>query len=180
MLTSVTLSLGQTSRDAWKYEINDEHVITSRNLDKYISDLSEVEQSQIWQLINGSFKEGRESVSDQKKRFLAMNAGEISLSVRGEKQVIVQGTGDTRSCSPTGNCAVWLFTRERGKLRLILSAEAVWIVIGESRTKGMADLTLRTHMSADDSMFDVYRWNGSKYEPIDCYTTDRVGKISGC
>jgi hypothetical protein len=181
LLIGLGESHGQTARDAWKYKHDDAGVIGEPELDKQVSDLSQHEQLEIWQALDEKWLKAPGTARiDEKRKLLIMDAGDISLSTRGEKQLLVRANGESGLCGATGNCSIWLFVREREHLRLVLSGEGVWIVVGKIRANGMPDLALRSHLSSSESNFNLYRWTGNEYKQIDCYIADEVGVLSGC
>ena len=190
LLISAAICCGQSPRDAWRHKPDDEGVIGGADLDKQVSDLSQGEQTQIWQAIEKDLRDPNLSVAEQKKILLNLDAGDIQLSLHGEKQLLVGANGESgfcaasgycmRLCGATGNCSMWLFVRDRGALRLVVSEIATRIVVEKTRVKGMPDIAFRSHFNASESVFSVYRWTGTDYKPIDCYIADPVGVLSTC
>jgi hypothetical protein len=67
-------------------------------------------------------------------------------------------------CSPTGNCAFWLFRSQRGKDNLLLETEMVReFGFLPSTTKGLPDLVLWSHDSAQRFPGALWKFNGTEY-----------------
>jgi hypothetical protein len=93
----------------------------------------------------------------------------VDLNRDGIPEVIAQGSGD-ESCSPTGNCALWVFMRSGNGFKLILDKGAVQSFgICSSRANGFNDLVLGQHGSASESEMSIYRFADGKYRRGPCY-----------
>ena len=80
--------------------------------------------------------------------------------------VAVWGRGSC-FCSPTGNCAFWVYRHRLGKYEKILDTDMVReFGFLESGARGYRDLVTWAHDSADRAPAFVYRFNGTKYEAL--------------
>jgi hypothetical protein len=75
----------------------------------------------------------------------------------------IQGRGFC-FCSPTGNCAFWVYQLKKGKYRLVLETDMVQrFGFLKSRKHGYPDLVTWCHGSATDSAADLFRFDGNQY-----------------
>jgi hypothetical protein len=86
--------------------------------------------------------------------------------IRGNTQALVAVWGrGTCFCSPTGNCAFWLFRSRKGKYEKILDTDMVnQFGFVRSTTNGLQDLVLWSHGSAFDSGGSLWRFDGESYQ----------------
>jgi len=161
----------QGSRDDWKY------LRSSFDLEAHLTHsladapLAREEREQIYRLIDD--KTIHDSFTDQqqdeeRKTVLSARVGSIGLADDGSQQVLVQGPA--MFCGASGNCSLWIFTRHRGKLQLILAGGGSVLIVRKTSSHGFHDLATGWHMSAEEEAMAVYRWNGAKYEQVDCYS----------
>jgi hypothetical protein len=67
-------------------------------------------------------------------------------------------------CSPTGNCALWIYQLKDGKYRMILKLGSVQLFgFLKSQTHGYPDLITCSHGSATEHWFGLFRFNGDRY-----------------
>jgi hypothetical protein len=94
----------------------------------------------------------------------------VDLNGDGVPEVIAQPVGNNYVCSPTGNCAFWVFQKTAGGYKLIAEKGAVQtFTIQRTRTNGFLDLVLNMHGSATSRGLYVYRFRDGKYRRTDCY-----------
>src|SRR5579872_154339 len=93
----------------------------------------------------------------------------IDLTGNGSTEFIAQGMDD-RSCSPTGNCDLWVFRRKGSSyVSILYSAVAQTYTIQPTVTHGFYDLVVGMHGSATEQDLKVYRFDGYKYRYAACY-----------
>ena len=163
LLFAVSLLHAQTGH-TWTDTEAHKSGIGNRNLE--VKDLSQSEQVQICDAIVKQWHaEGTSdtSVANERKIILNMDTTDIRLSVVRSKQLLVQANQSSGFCGATGNCSIWVFVREHGSLRLVLSGFASEVVIEKTVTRGLHDIALRTHTNVSDSNEMVYRWTGAEY-----------------
>jgi hypothetical protein len=98
----------------------------------------------------------------------------IDLNGDGIPEVIAQAS-DNESCSPTGNCPIWVFMRSGRGYRLILERNAIQtFAIRPTRTNGFNDLVLGQHGSAFERDLFIYRFANGKYHKNACYDANWV------
>lgn len=132
-----------------------------------VKDLSHSEQVQICDaIVKQRQAQGTPDTSLPNARDILLNiqATEIKLSIGRSKQLLVQGNTGGEFCGVTGNCSIWVFVREHGRLRLVLSEFGDGIVVEKTVTRGMHDIAVHSHMSVSDSNEMVYRWTGTEYK----------------
>jgi hypothetical protein len=93
----------------------------------------------------------------------------IDLNGDGVAEVVAQAvSGDF--CSPTGNCAFWVFEKSASGYKLILQKGAVqFFTIQPTRTNGFIDLVLGMHGSATEQGLYLYRFSKGRYRRAACY-----------
>jgi hypothetical protein len=150
--------------------------------------LTEGERTVIYRLIDG--KTVHDSFTDEQRdkereTVLSARVGWIALAGDGSQQVIVQGPA--QFCGASGNCSLWVFTRQHGRVHPALQAGGSVFIVNKTSSRGFHDVATAWHMSAEDEQFRVYRWDGSKYTETDCYNTrfdvndrGRPPKIEDC
>ena len=114
---------------------------------------------------------------------LDMDTDDIPAGKQGRNllQVTANSAKNHYLCSPTGNCALWLFLRNHNHLRLVLAGNAVGVEVGKRATGGMHDLALRRHMSGSQEEYTVYRWAGSEYKEAEsCMQDSDSGNVGHC
>ena len=93
----------------------------------------------------------------------------IDLNGDGVPEVIAQASDD-EFCSPTGNCAFWVFLRSSSEYRIILERHAIQeFEVLPTRTNGFNDLVLGQHGSATESGLYIYRFAKGRYRKGPCY-----------
>jgi hypothetical protein len=152
--------MGQHPRDGWKIKPLD----FRSHLTHTVADaaLTSDEQEQIRRSIN--------SFSDQPVDDKDFLVGSIALARIRSDEIVVRGTKEF--CGATGNCSIWIFVRKGGQLRLALATEGQVLIVQNSVSRGLHDMTIGLHDSAFVERYTAYRWNGSNYEQIDCYLTE--------
>lgn len=150
--------------------------------------LTDAERGQIYRLIDD--KTIHDSFTDEQRdkereTVLSSRVGSIMLADHGKEQVVVQGPAIF--CGAHGNCSIWIFTRESGRLRLVLETGGGIFIVSKNSSRGFHDVATGWHMSAEEEGFSVYRWDGSKYFELDCYRArfdadepERPPKIEDC
>lgn len=75
----------------------------------------------------------------------------------------IQGRGGC-FCSPTGNCAFWIYQQKNGKHRSLLETDMVQMFgFLKSRTRGYPDLVTWSHGSATMYGARLFRFDGDQY-----------------
>jgi hypothetical protein len=96
----------------------------------------------------------------------------VDLDGKGNRDFLALGTGHFL-CSPTGNCAAWIFHKQRDKYEVILDRGAVQAFsILPSISNGFHDIVLHQHGSATSQGVRLFRFNGSAYRLAACYEAD--------
>ena len=89
----------------------------------------------------------------------------VDLSGKGFGEFVAQGIG-AQSCSPTGNCSLWVLRQSGDKYSVILyRGAAQTFTIQPTVTNGLHDIVVGMHGSATEQGLKLYRFNGSKYHP---------------
>lgn len=178
----------QSSRDDWK-QLRSSFDLKA-HLTHSLADapLTSRERAQIYRLIDNktvhdSFTD--EQRDEERKTVLSARVGSIVLAEDGSQQVLVQGPA--LFCGANYNCSIWIFIRQRGQLHLALEAGGGALILRNTSSHGFRDVATAWHMSGFEEAFGVYRWNGRKYEEVDCYSVkhdrndpDKPPEIAGC
>ena len=177
---------GQSLRDDWKPG-------KARGLDGKLvhsladAPLSAKERVEIYRVLDNStvhdsFTDAQRA--DERETVMGARVGFIELSRGGGRQVLVQGP--RLFCGASGNCRYLVFVQQGERLRLVLDAGGAFLVRNSS-SHGFRDVTTSWHMSAYEALFNVYRWNGTKYVRADCYSVnydrddpDKPPLVAGC
>lgn len=177
--------IAESLRDDWQHLRDDLNFYSQLNHSLADMSLSARERAQI----RGAIEHERDYPGNQReemrKMILGSRAGAIKPT-RGSGQLILV-RGAEQFCGATGNCSFWLFIRQGGNDRLILSGEGQGLFEGKRFHHGLPDLVVTLHDSAFRTDVSVYSWNGRGYEQADCYfvtydMTDRSKEpaITGC
>jgi hypothetical protein len=178
--------LGQSPRDDWK---PGNARGASGNLTYSLADapLSAKQRVEIYRLLDNptvhdSFTDAQRA--EEHATVLGARVGFIELAAGRGQQVLVQGP--RLFCGASGNCRYLVFIRQGERLRLVLDAGGAFLVRNTS-SHGFRDVATSWHMSAYEALFNVYRWDGAKYEKADCYSVnwdrenpDKPPGIAGC
>ena len=178
--------LGQSPRDDWKPG-------NARDADRKLAysladaPLSAKERVEIYRLLDSpavhdSFTDAQRA--EERETVMGARVGFIELAAGRGQQVLVQGP--RLFCGASGNCRYLVFIRQRERLRLVLDAGGAFLVRNSS-SHGFRDVATSWHMSDYEALFNVYRWNGTKYVHADCYSVnrdrdnpDKPPMIAGC
>jgi hypothetical protein len=99
---------------------------------------------------------------DRKNRD-ALEAHQILLRTNQIGGLAIKGRGEC-FCSPTGNCAFWIYRLKKRKYRLVLETDMVQVFgFLASRTRGYPDLVAWSHGSATESHGRLFRFDGEGY-----------------
>jgi len=153
------------SRDDWK------QTATSFDLEANTYALADApltngEREQIFQVI-ANFAVAQKQ-KEERETLMGARVGPIGLAEDGSQQVLVRGPY-AAFCGASGNCPMWIFIRSSGQLRLALEMFGNAVILRSSSGHGFRDFATASHWSAYEEYFSVYRWNGTKYDPVDCY-----------
>lgn len=122
---------------------------------------------------------GKSRTSVLKELFESLRVLTVDLNEDGVAEVIVQPSDPGYWCGATGNCTFWIFQKINGRFEPILDsrlgngngAVETFNILPE-KTLGYSDLVLGTHDSASEKSLFVYRFDGRKYQPHECYDAD--------
>jgi hypothetical protein len=170
LLLSPIVLPAQHVRDDWKYLAHPFDL--EAVLDHSLADapLRAEERAQIYKLIDDktvhdSFRDNQRE--EEHRTVLDARVGWITLAEDGGKQMVVRGP--KQFCGANWNCSIWVFVRQGGKLRLVLSTGGNTFMIEKSSAYGFRAISTFWHMGADEGVFAVYRWDGAEYKEADCY-----------
>jgi hypothetical protein len=155
----------QSSRDDWKQPSFD----LEAHLDHTLANapFTSGERAQIFRVIEDFAIS--EKQKEEPETLMSARVGSIGLAEDGSQQILVQGPY-AAFCGASGNCPMWIFTTSRsGQLRLVLEMFGNAVILRATSNAGYRDLATASHFTAYEEYFSVYRWNGTKYDSVDCY-----------
>ncbi len=110
----------------------------------------------------------------------------MKLALNGRTQIIVQGVGECQ-CSPTGNCSFWVYEKSTDGYRRLLVTNMVQVFsVENTRSHGYRDIVTGAHGSAFDTDLTVFKFDGERYQPRECWSMSyprtidsKSGRITG-
>lgn len=125
----------------------------------------------IWnQLINDkTFKDWEADSRDSLDCSEMLDVKQLDLNRDGQKEILLRGK-NSNLCSPVGNCAFWIYSKNGKKYRKLIHSTDFWEItkmgnqVRKSKTKGYFDILLKGHMSASDTNYDFYKFDGKKIQ----------------
>jgi len=106
---------------------------------------------------------------DPAKRAAETRVQLVDLNGDGVPEVVAQAVGNFL-CSPTGNCAFWIFQKMPSGYRLILEKGAAQgFTIQPNRTNSYSDVVLNMHGSATEQGLYLYQFKQDRYQRTACY-----------
>ncbi len=162
--------MAQNSRDDWKRQGSSFDLEVHLTHSLADAPLPGKEQAQIYRVIDNktihnSFTDSQRE--EEQETVMSARVGSIGLAEDGSQQVMVQGPA--LFCGAGGNCPVWIFVRHNGQLQLALETLAGVVDLRGESSHGFRDIAMGWHISAEEEGFSVHRWDGSKYDQVDCY-----------
>jgi len=98
---------------------------------------------------------------------------EFDLNQDGNKEILLRGQ-NFNLCSAVGNCGFWIYEKKGNKFKKILYSTD-YIDVSESgkqvkrnKTKGYFDILLKGHITAADTNYLTYKFDGKKYQQKNC------------
>ena len=161
---------GQGRREEWKQKVFDLDARLTYSLAN--APLTDAERSQIIEVIDDkTIHDSFSSAEREKEREAVLRArvGWIMLAGTGSEQLVVRGTSPL-FCGATGNCSFWIFARESERLRLLLRTGGSVFIVSANSSQGFHDIVTGWHVSAFETGFGLYRWDGLRYNQSDCYS----------
>ena len=108
-----------------------------------------------------------ESTGRERQAFVGSPVGFINLLDDKSKQIVVRCPAS--SCGAGGNCEFWVLVRDSGKLKQIFEENGWGLIVRPSSHGGFHDVAVPHHLSARETLFSVYQFNGTAYRRVDCY-----------
>lgn len=130
--------------------------------------------SKIWDFLQNDrdFKEWNPITADSLDCEELLEIKEIDLNRDGKTEILLSGKNNL--CSATGNCAFWIFAKDKKGYKKLLYAsdynelEKFGTQIKNSKTNGFPDILLKGHLNASDTTYDTYKFDGKKYRQTNC------------
>jgi len=105
----------------------------------------------------------------------------LRLAPSGPPAIVVTGGPDDYANGATGNGDIWLFRRVGNHAVLVLTGGGFnYKALPKTYHNGMLDIQTAWNMSCCEGGVEVYRFNGTRYQPAYCYsyTTDEDGNMT--
>jgi hypothetical protein len=109
-------------------------------------------------------------------------AEKTDLNRDGKPEWVLQSSSKMGFCGATGNCALWIYSRDGTRYKQIAYADAV---IGytkkRTRSNGYLDIVFSQHSSAADTYLFTYKYIRGRYRSSGCVIKsylDRNGNLS--
>ena len=139
----------------------------------------------IWnQLINDkTFKDWEVSSRDSLDCAEMLDVKKIDLNRDVQKEILLRGK-NFNLCSAVGNCAFWIYEKKGKKYRKLLDSTDFGEItvmgsqVKKSKTKGYFDILLKGHMTASDTTYEFYKFDGTKYKQSKCLVETPVAGSS--
>jgi len=167
---------GQEPRDDWKLEALSTDLLRHLPHSLEGAPLTSQEREEIYRQIDADLRASDllagQPPEQERETVMGAAVGTVHLAEDGSEQVLVRAP---RAVCGNGGCPVWLFVSERGKLRAVLASGGGALIVRKTTSRGFHDVTTVWHMGGGEAGYNVYRWNGRKYEEIDCYRARGAG-----
>jgi len=126
--------------------------------------LSNDERQRLIAALTAQLRSVSGNTSEEELRSVAQKARVkyVDLDGDGKSEVIIQAAGDT-TCSPTGNCSIWVLRRSKNRYQIILDEDAQTFTVQSESSHGFRDLLLTRHGSAFASDGELFRFDGQRY-----------------
>ena len=120
-------------------------------------------------------KEFRESAKDfymDANCSKMLEVQKLDLNNDGQKEFVLWGK-NSNLCGGTGNCTLWIYERKNGRYKKLLQSvayndETKWFEVKKAESNGYRNLLLKTHYSGYETVYEFYKFNGSKYVENKC------------
>lgn len=102
-----------------------------------------------------------------------LEALSVDLNGDGQKEILLRGKLSPL-CSAVGNCGFWIFEKKGKNYRKILASSdyaeiaEIGSQIKKTKTKGYNNILLKGHITAGDTSYRFYKFDGRKYKESKC------------
>ncbi|HQU82235.1 MAG TPA: hypothetical protein PKY59_03880 [Pyrinomonadaceae bacterium] len=140
--------------------------------------------SKIWNFLQNDrdFKEWNPITADSLNCEELLEIKEIDLNRDGKTEIFLSGKNNL--CSAVGNCAFWIFAKDKKGYKKLLYAtdynelEKFGTQIKNSKTNGFPDILLKGHLTASDTSYETYKFDGKKYKQSKCLVETPIVAVS--
>ena len=158
-------------RDDWRYVGHGYDLEAHLTHSLQDAPLNDKDRKQVYRLIDDktihdSYTEAKRD--EERRVVLSSRVGFISLADRDGDQMIVRGP--QQFCGANWNCSIYIFVRRPDGWQVALQTGGNTFIVEDGVSHGLHDLATYWHMSATEGGIAVYRFNGTKYQQIDCYS----------
>jgi hypothetical protein len=105
------------------------------------------------------------SAEDLPAAKLQLEKTSLGMHVAGDRVpfIVLEGAPGELRCGATGNCPIWIF-RPRGQgFGLVLEAVGWGLIVHKKTSYGLPNLAVTAHVSATETSYLVYQFDGSQY-----------------
>lgn len=135
----------------------------------------------IWnQLLKDKNFQDWERISDESLDCADMlEIKEIDLNQDNQKEILLRGK-NFYLCSAVGNCAFWIYEKKSKRYeKALYSTDYIDITemgeqIKKTRTNNYSDILLKGHLTAADTSYDFYKFDGKRYKRKKCLVNTYV------
>lgn len=128
----------------------------------------------IWDFLknDSDFKEWNPITADSLDCEGLLEIKEIDLNQDGKTEILLHGKNNL--CSAVGNCAFWIFEKTNRSYKKLLYgtdhnySEDFGKQIKASKTNRFSDILLKGHLTASDTTYETYKFDGKKYKQSSC------------
>lgn len=140
--------------------------------------------SKIWDFLQNDrdFKEWNPITADSLDCEELLEIKEIDLNRDGKTEIILRGQNNL--CSAVGNCAFWIFANDGKSYKKLLyatdysEAEDFGNQIKTAKTNRFSDIVMKGHLTASDTTYETYKFDGKKYKQSKCLIETPVIRTS--
>lgn len=130
--------------------------------------------SKIWNLLqnDSDFKEWNAITTDSLDCEEFLEIEEIDLNQDGKQELLLRGKNNL--CSAVGNCAFWIYANGSKSYKKLLYAtdysesDDFGKQIKATKTNKFSDILLKSHLTASDTTYETYKFDGKKYKQSKC------------
>jgi hypothetical protein len=137
------------------------------------------ETKELFELISKDDEEVREFLKESgveaSEAAKAMGIKKVDLNKDGQAEYIVV-LNEEHLCGALANCPTWVYRRKGSEYQLLLRDMGRDHLLEKTSTNKYLDLRLNAGDTASRSFVGIYKYDGSKYQAMQCYELRYRGK----
>ncbi len=105
------------------------------------------------------------SAEDLPEAKLQLEKTSLGIHIGGGRSpfVVLEAAPGELRCGATGNCPIWIFLPRGAGFALALEALGWGLIVQKKTSHGLPNLAVTTHVSASETSYLVYQFDGSQY-----------------